>query len=434
MATPKALIKYYDCLRDSFNKIQDRDNETALINAALRPKIREEFTKSQDLLVSYLDYIQVFSMIYEDMFPQICSTIIIPLFKEYSVNLQDIALKIHQTVETILESKKNLNLDFISGVLKVFPSLKNESDFIIYLKNSLYMFSYLDPETSTILMGKILEKMNPPAALMKEDQGDDSVLNDSYDVIYEFYDKLDEKLEAKFVHLLLSTFIKDHLTSDYPDRRLNYLILYCCSKNSEHVDHFLDSLWSVFNDSGKSLEERKASVHFASSLISRANYIDLEKLINHLQKTTKWLLDLNTTTTSANSTTSSHKKALFNALAQSIFYLISQRHRELYEEQTISRMRALGLDDILKSPFEPLQNCSPDICRRFQGVASLYQITDPDIIQLSDVKRLKRDRASGQFQMQWRPPYRETCDAVSSRIKNLYRNYYDHSHFTLIRD
>lgn len=487
MATSEALIKYYNCLKDSFNKIQEKNNIDALNNGALRPKLQEEFEKSKDVLLSYLDYLQVYCLIYDDTFSQICSNVIVPLFKTYPIRFdlaiddkqtkeEDVdkssikkegldvevkskiseytTLKIHHTIQTILLAKKDLSLVFISQVMNIYPHVDSDS-YLIYTKNCLYMTNYLDDKSSYILLSKIIEKVNPPIYPKDEKQDDrerlNHILDQAYDTLYEFIGSRD-RMGENIVRYVIKIFIKDHLVNVYDNCRLNYLILYICSKDSKYVDLLLESLWNVFIDHTMSIDERVASVEYASSFVARANYVILHKMVEFLQKASQWCKDIVDQLGDSKKTDKMQKEArvdklieksdnlpstdvhLFNVLAQSIFYLITQRHRELYEPETIDKMKELKLGRLLKSSLNPLQNCESSLCHRFQEVATLYHIEQPEIILTSgpDVKRQRLSSGKSRISMKIR--FEENPKNLPNEVKNLYRSYYDHRNFTIYRE
>lgn len=456
MATPEALIKYYDCLKNSFNKIQDKDNKTALINAALRPKIREEFAKNREVLSSYLNYIQVFSLVYSDKFVTICSSIITPLFKEYDIrsiglktelkdekDVDDRAIKIHETIQAIISSKPELRDDFVHSVIRIFPSVLDidgdeNKAFVLFLKNSLKICTYLDDETSIVLAIKILDRLNPPPSDIQDKAKEEIVqktLDRSFEVLYEWMPSLDEASLKKISTGLLAAFTREFLTSSISDST-NYLLLYICSLDVKFADFFINSLWTTFTNLSKPIEERRTSVIYASSLISRANYVSLDMAINYLETASHWCAEFLSEYSIKHDKTggSRENNDSFYALTQSMFYLISQRYREMYEEETIARLTKLNLNQIIESPLKPLDACDKEIEQRFQEVASLYNITNLKSIDrvLPVSKRRKSDLSSRNHP--WKVPFRESCKSIPGRIQSLYRNYYDHRNFTVYRE
>lgn len=460
MATPEALIKYYDCLKDSFSKIQDKDNETALINAALRPKIREEFAKNQDVLTSYLNYIQVFTIIYNDKFSSICSNIVVPLLKEHDVDFsslaefvdedesvkdefkkeKDIALQIHRAIRAILRSRKDLACDFVSSLSKAFPnSIDDNSDesFEKLVKNSLACCTYLKSDQLNILVAKILDKINPPQspANSKDIQLEsmDKTLAKSYQHIYEFIENINRKVRKRFIKAFLKAFTRDFITIQSTNNQLHLMILYFCSKKTHHVDHLLESLWDNFIDTSKSYHERIMSINYANSFISRANYVDIDKMMDYLQRETQWCF--NFLDERRQSAKSEESIDFFYALAQSMFYMLSQRYREMYEEETINKVKELDIKKLILDPTKPLENCISDVRERFQEIASLYNLADPEMIlsTISSNKKIKLDSIPEHHKL-WKLPYRESCDSLPKNIIPLYRNYYDHRNFTVYRE
>lgn len=426
MATPEALIKYYDCLKGKFNEIQNKDNETALVNAALRPKIRDELVKSKDVLDSYLNYIQVFSLIYTDKFLAICNNIIVPLFKEIGGIDNEQAVRMHETVHEIIKTRPELADDFVTTVVKVFPSVISDENeineaFLNFLMNCLQICTYIDSDPLLHLMSKILEKINPPPKFGSKDELKAKqireTLDKSYKIVIEFVSKLGEHLE-KFTTALIKTFTREFLSHDNQEQ-MKYLLLYICSLSPSFPDLFLDILWNTFTDPSLPLKDRQTSITLASSYISRANYIQLDVVFNFLEKASKLCKEY------SNSEASKDDIECFHALAQSIFYLITQRYREMYEEENIARLVKLDLDEIIKSSLRPLESCDPRIELRFQEVASLYQIASPIA---SARKKQKRTYVALEI------PFGETNDLLPDNIKPLYRNYYDHRNFTVYRE
>lgn len=455
MATSEALVKYYECLRNSFNKIQDKDNKAALINAALRPKIREEFAKSQEVLLSYLNYIQVFSLIYSDKFATICTSIIAPLLKEYEIKsidtidekedqaIDDKAFKVHETIRTIINSKCELKNDFIHTVVRVFPNVSGTDHeenklFLIFLKNCLKICTYLDDETSVVLITKILERLNPPRK-ENQDQAEEDVKNlvidKSYELIYECLPNLNEASLEKISKGILTAFTREFLTSATSDDT-NYLLLYICSLDIKFADFFINSLWSVFTNATRPIDERRASVIYASSLISRATYINLDMVINYLRTASNWceeFLSLNSVD-GCKSKGSNETIASFYALTQSMFYLITQRYREMYEEETIAKLEKLNLNRIVESSLRPLDECDREVEQRFQEVASLYNLTQTITIDRSLPMKKRRVSRQDLNDKKWSVPFKESCKSVPDRIQPLYRSYYDHRNFTVYRE
>lgn len=468
MATSEALIKYYDCLKDSFNKIQDKDNKTALINAALRPKIREEFEKSDKVLISYLNYIQVFSLIYSDKFAQICNNIIVPLFKENDLNLiqnniinnndgesenkNDKAAKLHETIRTIIKSRPELEDEFVSCVVRVFPGINNQTNpgesFKVFLNNCLEICTYLDNENLTILISKIFDKLNPPKVNSLEPDELDQIkitLFDSYELIYKHINKLERdddraKLET-FVTTITNVFVRDFVSSPIEDH-FKYLLIYIHSSDIKYSNLFIELLWGTFLDQKRPIKDRRASVAFASSFISRANYITLEQLLEYLDRACKWCIETVKQykfNDKSNQSFGVDVESSFYTLSHSIFYIITQRYREMYEKETIDKLLNLKLDRIIDSPLTPLEVCDSEIEERFREVSSLYRIADLNSVKdnktSSTLKGSKRQKSENYTtKLIWKPAYREDGLFVPDKIKPLYRTYYHHKFFTISRD
>lgn len=454
MATPEALVKYYDCLKDSFNKIQDKDNETALINAALRPKIREELTKNDEVLTSYLDYIRVFALVYKDKFITICNTILVPLFKEFDIKLtynptegnqeplfDQRALKIHKCFENILRSGSELKGDFVHSVIKIFPTITNSETsnqaFLTYLKNSLRlcMYEYLHGESLFTLITKILEKTNPCSIELKELDKVDVAKNveESFSLIYEFLDNLKDPTRKKLIMAILKTFTNEFLTSTIHDH-LKYLLLYICSLHDEYPNLFIDMLKEVSVSSSKSLKERQASVMLVSSFISRADYVPLNSLLDYLQFANDWCIRILKDYRVDKDELASENIILFYSFTQSMFYVITQRYREMYEEATLNQLNKLKLEKLIESHLKPLELCDVELQQRFQEVAALYKIVENISICHLPPKKRRKGGAELKNQFCWIAPYNESIDSVPDRVKPIYRNYYDHRNFTIYRE
>uniref|UniRef100_A0A6G1S6N8 RNA polymerase I-specific transcription initiation factor RRN3 n=1 Tax=Aceria tosichella TaxID=561515 RepID=A0A6G1S6N8_9ACAR len=462
MATHDALVKYYDCLKDSFNKIQVKDNKVALVNAALRPKIREELAKSKDVLISYLNYIQVFTPIYSEKFSNICYSIICPLFKENlpgsndaghdnheNINdkTEETANLIHQTMKEILKSKPELIEEYIHCIIKFFPNIYNDghSTFINYFANCLEVCTYIRGEPLTILLAKLLDRINPPTS--EEENDKDKVAESkeciitAYKWIYKRLKTLDKRQLENVSAAMLAAFSREFLVSENGDS-LNYLIFYICSLDSKLTDLFINLLWAVFTNSNRPLEERKASVYYACSFMSRANYIEINKVLNYLETAVIWcngvLFDSQTEDSVLSSTGPNifnESSQLFFSLVDSILYLLTQRYRELYEKESIERLQKLDLDKILDSHLSPLEFCDIDTEQRFREVAALYGISNlrPTETTMSARKRRKSDynrnpRVTGKM------PFKEVNYSLPEHVKHLYTNYYDHRNFTVYRE
>lgn len=462
MATSEALVKYYDCLRDSFTKIQDKNNETALVNAALRPKIRDEFAKSRNVLDSYLNYIRVFSIIYSDKFPEICSNILAPLLKDStlldsekepdanvsasSIKSDTLTQSIHDTFKVILESKPDLVTSFVTSIVRVFPNL-NEDDydesqheaFRLYFINCISICTYLDQESAQTLLAKMLEKINPPKTTEQTNASVEVVktLKVCYDILYESLDSFDEKESEKFVSTLLKAFTQDFIAYSHGRETLNHIVLYACSLNSDFVDELIGLLWDTFTNSSKSNEERHASIDFIGSFMARANYITIDYVINYLESATNWcnkFIEENSHKALDIEAQNENLEA-FYALTQSIFYLMSQRYREMYEQDTISRLQALNFEAILDCYLNPLKFCEPELRQRFLEVVSLYEIASPKISTYDDAGRIKKRRKSERDNRTPRKlPFQDVCDSLPKKIEPIYRNYYDHRNFTVYRE
>jgi hypothetical protein len=456
MATHEALIKYYDCLKDSFNKIQVKDNKAALVNAALRPKIRDELVKSNDVLNSYLNYIQVFTPIYSDKFRNICSTIICPLFKEYSQGLDNaghdnhensgnkteaIAEPIHSTMKEILKSKPELVEEYIHCLVKYYPNsyYDGRSTFINYFINSLEVCTYVRGEPLTILTAKILDRINPPTS---KDQNDEEKMKQSeecirtgYKLIYKRLGSLDKKQLENVAAAMLAAFSREFLLSENRDA-LNHLILYVCSLDGKLTDLFINLLWAVFTNPNRPIEERKAGVHYTSSFMSRASYVDIDRVLNHLETAVIWcnsfLFEGHTDCMNANkSNRFNQSNQLFYSLVNSILYILTQRYRELYEKESIERLQKMNLDQILHSQLKPLEVCDSSTEQRFREVATLYGISNVGTAK-PPTKKHKGDNQN--LHMAYKMPFKEVDDTIPEHIRHLYRNYYDHRNFTVYRE
>jgi len=451
MATPEALIKYYDCLKDSFNKIQDKDNKTALINAALRPKICEEFAKSEQVLNSYLNYIQVFSLIYSDKFSSICTNIIAPLLKEddstaydeMSPHVSEKLTRVHQTIQTIVESRNELGEDFVHSVVKVFPSMSTDDTddnrrFLSYLKNCLRVCMYLSGENLVILLSRIIERVNPLDQSSDEEEKErlNQATYRAYELIYKFIEMIDRKQLSRFVEALIASFTREFLSYPPAGSQLNYLLLYACSLDEEFSECLIGSLWKTFTDSKRPFEERRASVNFASSFIARANYVGLNKTFEYLETASAWCIEYldDYQESETHDRIVAEDVGTFYALTQSIFYLITQRYRDIYEEETIAKLMQLNLSRILECPLRPLENCDLQTSTRFQEVATLCRIDCSVRNQLLPIaKRRKSDREPKGLNI-CNAPFDETCNSLPERIKPLYRNYFNHRNFTIYRE
>lgn len=454
MATPEALIKYYDCLKDSFNKIQNKDNETALVNAALRPKIREELIKSNEVLAKYLDYIQVFALIYKDKFITVCNTVLAPLFKENDINLicnlsdndeepsvKQKSLKVHECVENILKSAPELTGDFVHSVIKIFPTISSSETgnqaFSNYLKNSLRicMYESLQGEPLLMLLTKILEKTNSSATDLEEQEQETVVkaTADSYLLIYECIDDLNVSRRNKLITAILKTFTNEFLVSNVHDH-LKYLLLYACSLDDKYPSLFINMLKEIFTSLERSLEERRASVMLASSLISRANYIPLELLFDYLEFANNWCRKILEDCKDKKGDFTSDNVVLFYSLTQSMFYVITQRYREMYEDETLDQLNRLRLQDLVGSHLKPLEVCDAELQQRFREVAAVYQIVDCTSIGYVPTRKRRKSDVELKNQFLWRTPYNESVNLIPDRIRPLYRNYYDHRNFTIYRE
>lgn len=462
MATQEALIKYYDCLKDSFNKIQVKDNKAALVNAALRPKIHEELVKSKNVLISYLNYIQVFTPIYSDKFSNICFSIICPLFKENSPitnntshenheNVDDetegAANLIHKTMREILKVKPELIEEYIHCVVKFFPISYTDdyTTFINYFENSLEICTYVRHEPLTILVSKILDRINPPTSVEENDEEKlaqrRKCIAAAYKCIYRRLESIDKRQLENVSAAILAAFSREFLVSENGDS-LNYLILYICSLDGKLTDLFINLLWAVFTNPNRPMEERKASVYYACSFMSRANYVDLDKVLSYLETAVIWcngyLFDVQIdehAQSSRGTTRSNESSQLFFSLVDSILYLLTQRYRELYEKESIERLQKLDLDKIFDSQLKPLEVCDIDTEQRFREVASLYGISKLRPLDISPSVRKKRK--SDQFRNPRnaiKTPFKESNKSIPEHVRHLYRNYYDHRNFTVYRE
>lgn len=442
MATPEALVKYYDCLKDSFNKIQDKDNEVALINAALRPKIREELAKSDVLLNSYLNYIQVFCLIYNEKFNNVCSSVICPLFKEHKVKVKDeetakttTATKLHQTIQHIVTNSPGLTEEFAYCVVKVFPSLERAEtgEFYTYLENSLQMCTYLEGEPMSIILCKILERLNPPKSNGDSSDAEKPVeahVLESYDILYDFFKKLNPIVRAKVVKSLLVIVARDLLRE--MSSNMCHLITYVCSLDPEYAESLISLLWDTFTDVSKPLGERRASVEFASFFLARAKYITLEDLLNYLETTSNWCHEFLEDHSNIDIPSGTNERIdAFYAVAQSIFYLITQRYREMYEDETISSLNKMRLDKIICNRLRPLEHCDKTVEEKFREVDSLYKLFNISEFDATPIKkrRLSTDlsRSRSRFVLM-------ADDDTPQEVRPLYRFFYEPKNFTIYRE
>lgn len=462
MATPEALIKYYDCLKDSFNKIQVKDNKTALINAALRPKIREELVKSKDVLISYLNYIQVFTPIYSDKFHNICFNVFCPLFKEYPIKTDvvdqeepqdehdrflEVSPLVHSSLREILKSKPELVEEFVHCVVKLFPHSYNDDQatFMNYFENSLEICSYIRGEPLTVLLAKMLDRINPPAS---EEQNDEDkimqskkCISSAYDLIYISFETTEKRQLENVAAAILAAFSREFLVSENGDD-LNYLILYVCSLDNKLTDLFINLLWAVFTNCNRPIEERRASVYYACSFMSRASYVGLEKVLSYLENAVIWcknyLVDNQLDDIKSQPDISERfqeTNQLFYSLVDSMLYVLTQRYRELYEKESIEQLKKFELDEILHSQLKPLEACDIDTVQRFREVATLFGISNikPNEKAPSAKKRRKSDHLQS-LRRNCKIPFREADPSIPAHIKHLYRNYYNHRNFTIYRE
>ena len=456
MATSEALVKYYDCLRDSFNKIQEKDNKTALVNAALRPKICEEFEKSEQVLDSYLNYLQVFLLIYSEKFTNISTSVICPLFKEHApkkfaptkeqsdepVEDDHIADKVQKTMQEIFRSKPELADEYSLCLVKFFPIVQQDDSryFLTYLGNCLESCAYLKSESLVNIVTKILDRVNPPIEPDDEEKMTviQKTVDDSFEFIYSRLDTLHDQVQLEnFASAILTAFTREFLATNYQDQ-LNYLLLYICFLDIKLTDQFINLLWAAFTSPDRRPEERQASICLASSFMSRASYVDIDQVFNYLETASAWCMEFldkadaksDQQTLDCNETIES-----FHALVQSMFYLITQRYREMYEEESIKRLRQMNLDSILNSRFRPFENCNPEVEQRFREIVALYQITNLQIVdRRTPAKKRRKSDNDYKNRSLWKAPYPEFCDKLPDRIKPLYRAYYDHRNFTVYRD
>lgn len=442
MATSEALVKYYDCLKDSFNKIQDKDNEVALINAALRPKIREEFAKSSDVLNSYLDYIEVFCVIYNEKFNNVCSNVICPLFKEHEIvrSSQDgsastTAMKLHQTLQSILSTKSSLAEEFAYCVTKSFPFLDKPAEskeFFTYLRNCLHICNYVDSDPMCSIIVRILDRMNPPKSSMTPETVDTIQANISkaYEVLYDHVTNLSTTIRSRFIESLLKIIVRD-LLCGLPDN-LCHLIIYVCSLDKIYAEKLVALLWSTFIDTAKPLEERKVSVGLASFFLARANYMNLEDLMNYLETSCNWCHEFLEDHADVNiySGTSERVEG-FYAAAQSIIYLITQRYREMYEEDTINILNKMRLDKIIRNHLRPLEHCERHIENRFREVANLYHVFDLQEADLLPVKKRRHSTDPVRSELRF---FLIKDDSIPEKVRPLYRSYYEPKNFTVYRE
>lgn len=461
MASPEALTKYYDCLKDSFNKIQVKDNKTALVNAALRPKIREELVKSRDVLISYLNYIQVFTQIYSDKFHSICFSVICPLFKEYprkqsEANQDDhedgqsrieVSSLVHSSIREILKSKPELVEDFVHCVVKFFPYCYNDdlATFMNYFENSLDICCYIRGEPLTVLLAKMLDRINPPASKEQNDQDkiaqSKKCIASAYELIYKRLESMERRQLENVSAAILAAFSREFLTSENGDD-LNYLIFHICSLDHKLTDLFINLLWAVFTNCNRPIDERRASAYYACSFMSRASYVNLEKVLNYLENAVIWcknyLFENQSNDIKSKPDTSERfheTNQLFYSLVDSILYILTQRYRELYEKESIEQLKNFDLDEILFSQLRPLEVCDMDTEQRFREVASLIGISRLKPIDKAASSKKKRKSDHNQSSRKtYKMPFDEANSSVPDHIKHLYRNYYNHRNFTIYRE
>lgn len=457
MATPEALIKYYDCLRDSFNKIQIKDNTTALINAALRPKIRDEFAKSPDLLISYLHYIQIFSINYSEHFSDVCDEVIVPLFKEIQVetvnelycstesSTGNNAIKLHECIRRIIESKPELQEDLASCIVRIFPSISHSQEFNqrfkSYLIHSLKCCTLLNPQPIYMILSRIFDRLD----IDQIDSGGDNdtntintLVDESFEIIRSSYNAFNESHQDLIGTCIIGLFARDFLsrTSLY-DLRL--LLLYIGSFAEKYSIYILTSLWDAFSDVTRPIRERQYAVLFASSFIARANYLDLEKVFEFLETCSTWCEDfLSEYEGRVTSDNANEEVQSFQAAAQAMMYLISQRYREMYEEESIKRLMKLNMNAIVNNQFRPLNYCDKMIVQRFYEVATLYSfdgiMESTDMDDKSSTKR-RKSAVHPQILCDNKSLLEESFgDEIPSYLKKIYRNYYNHRNFTIVRE
>lgn len=438
MATTKDLTKYYNTLKQSFDKIQDRANKTALINAAFRPKIGEECLKCTDLFDSYINYIKLFCFVYEENFSKLCNNVLVPFFSAGQILGEDIS-KLHVTLQSISKSNTLLATDLANSIEKLLMDDKDAKSETyqakhlnkFFIQNVLKTCEYIGDDASVSILQAMLKAFSFHERLNSKESTPEPI-SEYYKMLYDYIDKLKQSNSLAFDKIctsLIEAFCRDERI-DFYVHGPNYVMFYVASLDEKYYEFIIQNLWEKFIDPDYSIKHRRSCIIFIGSFISRADFIDIDRVMNFLSTASEWYTDiLNQYDEMDCDRNFSQDKDIVNALAECIFYIISQRYREFYFNEVIKQLLELNLDEFINSPFDPLANCDSVTSKRFKEIAIIIGIVDEALYDKFTRKELKP------IPEDWRKPFPENFKEgdMPDQVKIAMRIYIGHKMFTINR-
>lgn len=138
---------------------------------------------------------------------------------------------------------------------------------------------------------------------------------------------------------------------------------------------FLDYLWKRFVNPSSCAVTRQICTYYIGSLLSRAKYIPLNTCVATLQLIVSWIHNYINKTMNNFSSFDLHRT--FYALAQTLFYVIIFRHRQLFQEgqtEILDLVKSWKLNEIITSKLNPLFYCLSTVTKKFSRITYINQV------------------------------------------------------------
>lgn len=312
------------------------------------------------------------------------------------------AMFIHYNLPKHIQTTFTTNMLHLSTYL---PPLRP-----IIIKLTLKLLTELDARASrTDIMESLKEDEDEPKisdtaqAEMRLKRAD--TLDNQMCIVFEyiqktcFYKGVLRPAETRSLYLEVMESFQTLLLTPSMTTHTQFILFYFCSLHKSIQEHFLEVLWhKLTSPSQEALYRQLASLYLAG-LLSRAKFISLETIQQHLTRMRNWIEAY-----SANSN-DSHKQQLqqqqlqrhspFYFLCQTFFYLFVCRHKMILESPNgHSFLMSLYPQRIAFCRLNPLKHCIPSLADAFCAVVRNNQIAFCDTVLERNRRMLTSPHAS----------------------------------------
>jgi len=188
----------------------------------------------------------------------------------------------------------------------------------------------------------------------------------------------DEKA-APVVDSMMRVF-SSHILPTFNILHTQFLYLYLASLSPNISNRFLQENWRIFSNPNTPSILRQTAVAYIASFLSRASFVNVNTVMNYLDRLTQWALTYVRTREASSSGmdfmyTDLNHHGPFYAACQAIFYVFAFRHSELTPSETrMKTLQAMSWQTLISSHLNPLRVCLPGVVSNFSAIAKRYQL------------------------------------------------------------